>query len=455
MRVCMIGTGYVGLVTGACLAENGNEVWCVDIDSQKIEALQQGHIPIYEPGLEEIVRRNSAQGRLHFTTELEEGVKNSLFIFIAVGTPPNGDGSADLNFVFDVARQVGTVMDNYKIVVAKSTVPVGTTSKVKDILAEALAERRENNLEFDVAFCPEFLKEGSAIEDFMKPDRIVIGTENARTAEFLKELFAPFVMRDNRILCMSIPSAELTKYAANSMLATRISFMNELARYCEKVGADIEEVRTGIGSDSRIGPAFLYPGIGYGGSCFPKDVAALIHSAAKAGSPLTILDAVETANRKQRDWFVDKILSHFNENIRGLHFAVWGLSFKPHTDDMREAPALAILPRLRECGSTVCAFDPVASENAKKALGHDEGITFAEDNYEALRGADALILLTEWPLFRRPDFDRMKSLLKKPVIFDGRNQYPPVTLLKNEFEYFCIGRPDSFQKIACCGGETR
>ncbi len=440
MRVCMIGTGYVGLVTGACLAEIGHDVWCVDVDEKKIQMLQQGHIPIYEPGLEEIVKRNSAQGRLHFTTDLEQGVRSSLFVFIAVGTPPNGDGSADLNFVFKVANQIGTVMDNYKIVVAKSTVPVGTTSRIKEILGQALAERGETSLDFDVAFCPEFLKEGSAIEDFMKPDRIVFGTENPRTGEFLKELFAPFVMRENRILCMSIPSAELTKYAANAMLATRISFMNELARYCEKVGADIEEVRIGIGSDSRIGPAFLYPGIGYGGSCFPKDVAALIHSASKSGCPITILDAVEAANRTQRDWFVDKILSHYNGNIQGLHFAVWGLSFKPHTDDIREAPALTILPRLRECGSTICAFDPVAMEKAKKLLGHDEGITFAEDNYEALRDADALILLTEWPLFRRPDLERVSLSLTTPSVCDGRNQSKIAPREKLEIRYISIGR---------------
>lgn len=439
MRVCMIGTGYVGLVTGACLAEIGHDVWCVDVDEKKIQMLQQGNIPIYEPGLEEIVKRNLSQNRLRFTTSLEEGLENSLFVFIAVGTPPNGDGSADLNFVFDVAEKIGQIMKSYKIVVTKSTVPVGTTSKIKGILSETLSNRKESFLDFDVAFCPEFLKEGSAIEDFMKPDRIVIGTENARTAEFLKELFAPFVMKENCILCMSIPSAELTKYAANAMLATRISFMNELARYCEKVGADIEEVRSGMGSDSRIASAFLYAGIGYGGSCFPKDVKALIHSAKAKGQDLSILQAVEETNKSQGDWFSKKILDHFNNDLVGRKFAVWGLSFKPHTDDMREAPSITILSALADHGATFRAFDPVAMDNARAILG-DRYIEYCSDCYETLEGCDSLILLTEWPLFRRPDLDRMKSLLKEPVIFDGRNQYNPKVLQKMGFIYISVGR---------------
>lgn len=440
MRVCMVGTGYVGLVTGACLAENGNDVWCVDVDQEKIGKLQQGQIPIYEPGLEEIIKRNVSQGRLRFTSNLEEGVSNSLFIFIAVGTPPNGDGSADLNFVYGVAREIGSCMENYKIIVIKSTVPVGTTSQVKNIVIAELGKRGQTDLEFDVAFCPEFLKEGSAIEDFMKPDRIVVGTENCRTAELLKELFAPFMMRENRILCMSVPSAELTKYASNAMLATRISFMNELARYCECVGADIEEVRSGMGSDSRIGPAFLYAGIGYGGSCFPKDVQALIYSASKKGNELPILKAVEKANRDQRVWFVEKIKSHFSGDLVGRSFAVWGLSFKPHTDDMREAASLEIIPALLSAGASVKVFDPVASKNAKTVLGEKEGLVYGEDPYEILKQADALILITEWPLFRRPDFERIKNLLKTPLIFDGRNQYNPKLMTQKGFTYIGVGR---------------
>jgi len=440
MRVCMIGTGYVGLVTGACLAENGNDVWCVDIDQDKVSNLQLGKIPIYEPGLDEIVKRNVAQGRLRFTTDLKEGVANSLFVFIAVGTPPNGDGSADLNFVFGVAEQIGQIIENYKIIVTKSTVPVGTTVRVKEIITRELEKRNLSNLEFDVAFCPEFLKEGSAVEDFMKPDRVVIGTENSRTAEFLKELFAPFMMRENRILCMSIPSAELTKYAANAMLATRISFMNELARFCESVGADIEEIRAGIGSDSRIGPAFLYAGIGYGGSCFPKDVKALIHSAEQAGKDLSILKTVEKVNQDQRNWFLDKVMAFYEGKLEGRRFAVWGLSFKPHTDDMREAPSLQIIPFLLERGAAVVAFDPVATNQAGKILGEHQGLSYKDDPYEVLEGADALLLLTEWPLFRRPDFERMRGLLKTPVVFDGRNQYNPAMMKQAGFTYHCIGR---------------
>ncbi len=440
MRICMIGTGYVGLVTGACLAENGNDVWCVDNDHDKVTKLQSGKIPIYEPGLEEIVKRNVAQGRLSFTTNLEEGITNSLFIFIAVGTPPNGDGSADLNFVHGVAREIGQVLDNYKIIVTKSTVPVGTTQQIKSIVAGELEKRNRSDLEFDVAFCPEFLKEGSAVEDFMKPDRVVVGTENSRTAEFLKELFAPFMMRENRILCMSIPSAELTKYAANAMLATRISFMNELARFCESVGADIEEIRSGIGSDSRIGPAFLYAGIGYGGSCFPKDVKALIHSAEQSRNELSVLKTVEKVNQDQRNWFLEKIKDFYGGKLEGRRFAVWGLSFKPHTDDMREAPSLQIIPSLLERGAAIVAFDPVANNQAGKILGEHRGLSYKDDPYEVLEGADALVLLTEWPLFRRPDFERMKGLLKTPVVFDGRNQYNPATMKQAGFTYHCVGR---------------
>lgn len=441
LRICMIGTGYVGLVTGACLAENGNDVWCVDVDREKIERLVDGRIPIYEPGLEDIVKRNVAQGRLHFTTSLAEGMEKTLFIFVAVGTPPDENGAADLSYVYNVAREIGDNMENYKVIVTKSTVPVGTTFKVKQLVAEQLALRDRTDIEFDVAFCPEFLKEGSAVEDFMKPDRIVVGTENNRTAELLKELFAPFMMRENRLLTMTIPSAELTKYASNAMLATRISFMNELARFCEEVNGDIDQVRQGMGTDSRIGSSFLYAGIGYGGSCFPKDVKALIHSGDEHKSPFSILKAVEKVNKDQREWFLKKIMDYYGNNVEGKTFAVWGLSFKPHTDDVREAPALDIIPKLVEKGALVKAYDPVATENAKTALKlPDESIIYCDDNYQALEDADALLLLTEWPLFRKPDFARMKELMKKPVVFDGRNQYSPEHLKAMGFEYYCIGK---------------
>ncbi|MPM14060.1 UDP-glucose 6-dehydrogenase YwqF [bioreactor metagenome] len=441
MRICMIGTGYVGLVTGACFAENGNDVWCVDVNKQKIDALNEGHIPIYEPGLEEIVRRNTTQGRLHFTTSLKEGMENALFIFIAVGTPPDSNGAADLSFVYNVAKEIGENLESYKIVVTKSTVPVGTTLKVKEIISQQLALRNRFDLEFDVAFCPEFLKEGSAVDDFKKPDRVVFGTENNRTAELLKELFNPFVLRDNRMISMSIPSAELTKYASNAMLATRISFMNELARFCEVVDADIDEVRMGMGTDSRIGLAFLYAGIGYGGSCFPKDVKALIQSGEEMEQPFSLLESVEKINQDQKEWFLKKILNHFDNEVKGKTFAIWGLSFKPHTDDIREAPSIYIISRLVSLGASIRAYDPVASENAEAALEQfKDNITFCSDNYEALEESDALLLLTEWPLFRGPDFARMKELLKTPVIFDGRNQYNPEHLKSMGFKYWSVGR---------------
>ena len=441
MRICVVGTGYVGLVTGACFAEIGNDVCCVDVDERKIAMLQEGRLPIYEPGLEEIVKRNASQGRLRFTTSLKEGMERALFIFIAVGTPPDGTGAADLSFVERVAQEIGEYLESYKVVVTKSTVPVGTTLRVKEIVGEKIALRGRTDLEFDVAFCPEFLKEGTAVEDFMKPDRIVIGTENNRTAELLKELFFLFTMRENRILSMSIPSAELTKYAANAMLATRISFMNELAHFCECVGGDVEQVRQGMGSDSRIGSAFLYAGVGYGGSCFPKDVKALIASGDAVASPFSILKAVESVNREQREWFLQKIMSHYGGDVAGRVFAVWGLSFKPHTDDVRESPALDILPKLAAAGARLRVYDPVAAENARTHLSEwSASIEYMGENYEALDGADALLLLTEWPLFRRPDFPRMKELLKTPLIFDGRNQYAPAAMKSMGFEYICIGR---------------
>lgn len=440
MRVCMIGTGYVGLVTGACLAEMGNDVWCVDVDEDKIARLNSGIVPIYEPRLEEIIKRNVSQGRLMFTTDTKEAVINSLFIFIAVGTPPKDNGEADLRFVLNAAADIGACIDGYKIIVAKSTVPVGTTGRVKSIILEELNRRGRSDIEFDVAFCPEFLKEGSAVDDFMSPDRIVIGTENDRTSEFLKELFSPFVQREPRILSMSISSAEMTKYAANAMLATRISFMNELANFCETVGADIEEVRHGMGSDKRIGPSFLYAGIGYGGSCFPKDVKALIQSAQEKGKGLSILQAVEEVNRNQKYVLLEKISHHFNDDLSGKTFAIWGLSFKPHTDDIREAPAIEIIRELVSRGAKVHAFDPVAMNNTRRLFEGEPNVTFADDEYSALSGADALVLVTEWPQFRKPDWERMKELLAEPVVFDGRNQYNPGLLKKMGFAYFGVGR---------------
>jgi len=440
VRICMVGTGYVGLVSAACLAEQGNEVWCVDVDSEKVQQLQNGHIPIFEPGLQDLVKRNADEGRLHFTTELTEGVQNSLFVFIAVGTPTLADGSSDLRYVFDVARGIGQCMDTYKLIVVKSTVPVGTTLAVQAAVQRELAERQLADLEFDVAFCPEFLKEGSAVDDFMKPDRIIIGAENSRVAELLKELYSPFNMREPRILTMRIASAELSKYAANSMLATRISFMNELAGYCDLVGADIEEIRRGIGSDSRIGSAFLYAGLGYGGSCFPKDLKALIGTAATRDYEFSILRAVEEVNQRQRGRLLDKVRRYFDGDLAGRRFALWGLSFKPHTDDIREAPALDLIQGLLADGASVAAFDPAAAGNVRKALGENPAIQYMQERYEALRDADALILVTEWPVFRKPDFDRVKTLLKQPVIFDGRNQYDPVQLARQGFTLYSMGR---------------
>ena len=440
MRICMVGTGYVGLVSAACLAEQGNEVWCVDVDSEKVQQLQNGHIPIFEPGLQDLVKRNSDEGRLHFTTELTEGVQNSLFVFIAVGTPTLADGSSDLRYVFDVARGIGQCMDAYRLVVVKSTVPVGTTLTVGEAVRRELAARQLTDLEFDVAFCPEFLKEGSAVDDFMKPDRIIIGAENSRVAELLKELYSPFNMREPRILTMRIASAELSKYAANSMLATRISFMNELAGYCDLVGADIEEIRRGIGSDSRIGSAFLYAGLGYGGSCFPKDLKALIGTAATRDYDFSILRAVEEVNHRQRERLLDKVRRHFDGDLAGRRFALWGLSFKPHTDDIREAPAIDLIQGLLADGASVAAFDPAAAANVRKALGDNPAIQYMQERYEALRDADALILVTEWPVFRKPDFDRVKTLLKQPVIFDGRNQYDPAQLARQGFTLYSMGR---------------
>jgi len=407
----------------------------------KIQSLLEGRIPIYEPGLEDLVKSNLEAKRLHFTTRLEEGLATSLFVFIAVGTPPDDDGAADVSNVLEVAREVGRKLERYAIIVIKSTAPVGTADKVRDAVSEELRGRGRTDIEFDVVSNPEFLKEGAAIEDVMKPDRIIVGTDNVRTAELMKELYAPFVRSGHPILTMDVRSAELSKYAANAMLATRISFMNELASLCERMGADIEQVRAGIGSDRRIGNAFLYAGLGYGGSCFPKDVKALVHTMKDAGVAPLILEAVEEVNRRQKISFVGKVRSHLG-SLRGKRIAMWGLAFKPQTDDMREAPSLAILSEILADGAEVRAYDPVAVEAARLLLPHDH-LTYARDAYDALEGAHALILVTEWHLFRNPDFERMKSLMDEPVIFDGRNQYDPQILQNQGFRYFCVGRSQS------------
>lgn len=439
MKLAIIGSGYVGLVTGACFSEMGNEVICVDKDADKIGKLQAGIIPIFEPGLEDLVNRNAAEGRLLFTTDLPEAVRRSQIIFIAVGTPPEEDGSADLQYVLSVARDIASAMNEHKIIVDKSTVPVGTADLVRSEIQKILNERG-GDLTFDLVSNPEFLKEGAAVEDFMKPDRVVVGTENEAVAEIMRELYAPFNMSRDRVLIMSVRSAEMTKYAANAMLATKISFMNEIALLCEKLGADVAEVRNGIGSDSRIGYKFIYPGVGYGGSCFPKDVKALIHMAKQAGIEPKILTAVEQRNEEQKRLLVQKVQTRFGTDLSGKTFAVWGLAFKPQTDDMREAPSLVIIPALINAGAKVVAYDPVAVPEAERRLKNLPQLSFAANQYDALQNADALLLITEWHQFRHPDFDKIKALLKTPVIFDGRNQYDPVQLREQGFEYYGIGR---------------
>lgn len=431
MKICMVGVGYVGLVTGTCLAESGNDVICIDIDARKIALLKKGKVPIYEPGLETLIARNVKEKRLIFTTDLARGVKDSLIIFIAVGTPPDHDGSSDLSQVFAVAREIGRTMNTYKIVVTKSTIPVGTAEKVQSIIA------RETKHSFDMVSNPEFLKEGAAIEDFMKPDRIILGVENPETEEVMQELYAPFVRTGNPILTMSIRSAEMTKYAANAMLATRISFMNELANLCEATGADINAVRSGIGSDPRIGSSFLFPGVGYGGSCFPKDVQAMIKIAEENQHRLKILPAVEATNQKQKELLAEKVIKRFKKNLKDKTIAVWGLSFKPNTDDMREAPSITIINALLKYGATIKAYDPVATTSAKKVF--KDTIHYAKDNYALLKGADALTVITEWNEFRRPNFEKMLKLMKSPIIFDGRNIYSPQKLRAMGFEYYGIG----------------
>jgi len=439
MKLTIIGTGYVGLVSGACLADVGNSVLCLDLDSRKVDILNSGGIPIYEPGLKEIVANNVAAGRLRFTTNVAEGVAWGDVQMIAVGTPPGEDGSADLQYVLSAARNIGKHMTSKKIVVDKSTVPVGTADKVRLAIADELALRKMD-MPFSVVSNPEFLKEGAAVEDFMRPDRIVVGADNAETIDAMRQLYAPFQRNHDRIMVMDIRSAELTKYAANAMLATRISFMNELALLAEKLGADIESVRRGIGSDPRIGYQFLYPGIGYGGSCFPKDVQALQRTGTEVGVELKLLDAVERVNYAQKHVLTEKVVARFGADLSGKKFAMWGLAFKPNTDDMREAPSLVLIDDLTKRGATVVAFDPVAIEEAKHTLGSNKNVSFASAAMDALDGADALLIVTEWKTFRAPDFAAMKARMKAAIVFDGRNLYEPADMRESGFSYYPIGR---------------
>lgn len=432
MKIAVIGTGYVGLVTGTCLAETGNQVTCVDIDEKKVERMKQGQIPIYEPGLELLFHRNIKQNRLRFTSDLSSGVLDAEIIFMALPTPPGEDGSADLSYILNAAKDVAGLITDYKVVVNKSTVPVGTADKVQAVF------KAHGKVEVDVVSNPEFLREGVAVEDFMKPDRVVVGTQSDRAKQKMAELYEPYVRQGNPIIFMDERSSELTKYAANSFLATKISFMNEVANLCERLGADVNMVRRGIGSDDRIGRRFLFAGIGYGGSCFPKDVQALVKSSEEANYDFGILKAVMDVNQIQRKNFVDKVISYFGGDVKGRHFTLWGLAFKPETDDIREAPALYIIDKLLEAGATVSTFDPEASENVKRIKG--DAISYAADEYEALQDADALLIVTEWSLFRTPNFDRMKSLMKNNVIFDGRNLYDLQKMVDLGFYYNSVGR---------------
>jgi UDPglucose 6-dehydrogenase len=442
MKLTIFGTGYVGLVTGACLAEAGNHVICVDIDDGKIDRLNAGEMPIYEPGLEPLVRRSRDTGRLQFTTDVAAGVRHGLFLFISVGTPADEDGSADVQHVLAVARSIGEHLSDYRIIVDKSTVPVGTADRVKNEIQRVL-DKRKQHVEFDVVSNPEFLKEGAAVEDFMKPERIVIGVDNPRTAELLRTLYEPFNRNHDRVITMDPRSAELTKYAANAMLATKISFMNELANIAERFGADIEQVRHGIGSDPRIGYGFIYPGCGYGGSCFPKDVKALVASSKAAGYEPQLLKSVESVNQHQKEVLFAKIERHFGGKLAGKVIALWGLSFKPNTDDMREASSRTLMEALWRAGCRVRAYEPVALSEARRLYGARDDLVLCDSADEALKGADALAIVTEWREFRSPDFDGMKSLLRAPVIFDGRNLYDPALLGRLGFKYFGIGRGDS------------
>ncbi|MGD0585863.1 MAG: UDP-glucose/GDP-mannose dehydrogenase family protein [Oryzomonas sp.] len=448
MKICIFGAGYVGLVAAACFAESGNSVIAVDVDKAKIEGLKEGIIPIYEPGLKEMVLRNQAEGRLSFTTEMAEAVQAALVCFIAVGTPPGEDGSADLKYVLGVARDIGRAMNGFKIIVDKSTVPVGTADKVREAVRNELVSRGAA-FEFDVVSNPEFLKEGAAIDDFMKPDRVVIGTDNVRTAEIMKELYDPFMRKQNRMIVMDIRSAEMTKYAANAMLATRISFMNQIANLCDCMGADVAAVREGIGSDSRIGYDFLFPGPGYGGSCFPKDVKALIRTAEECDYDFLLLKAVEDVNERQKEVLAHKLIKALGSPdtegrpLGGRTVACWGLSFKPRTDDMREAPAITIIERLLAAGATVRAHDPEALKEAKKIFG--DRIEYSTNQYAILENADALAIITDWSEYRNPDFDRIKSTLKNPIVVDGRNLYKPDRMAAAGFNYVPLGR---------CGSEV-
>ncbi|MGB3961055.1 MAG: UDP-glucose/GDP-mannose dehydrogenase family protein [Sulfurimonas sp.] len=439
MKISVIGTGYVGLVSGVCFAQMGNSVTCVDIDTNKIEKLKQGIIPIYEPGLEDMTLENYKKGTLHFTTNATEAIANSAIAFIAVGTPMGEDGSADLQYVLAVAKTIGQSMKKYMVIVDKSTVPVGTADKVKAAIQAELDVRGES-IEFDVVSNPEFLKEGAAIQDFLHPDRVVIGAENEKAMQIMRELYAPFMKHHDRFIGMDIKSAEMTKYAANAMLATKISFMNEMSQICERVGADINRVRNGIGSDSRIGYSFIYPGCGYGGSCFPKDVQALAKTAKDFGYNPRILDAVEAVNYDQKYVMSNKVVARFGENLSGKTFAIWGLSFKPETDDMREASSITIINELTRRGAKVVAYDPKAIHEAQTHyLVGNENVSYVESKYDALKGADAIILVTEWQEFRSPDFDEMSKLLKNAIFFDGRNQFKKEKMNEYGFEYFQIG----------------
>lgn len=432
MRICVVGTGYVGLVAGTCLAEMGNKVICVDNNEEKLEKLRNGIVPIYEPGLEELIKVNVAEDRLSFSSDLKTAVEKSLVCFIAVGTPQGEDGSAELKYVYQVAKDIGKSINNYKVIVDKSTVPVGTADKVTEIIKQETAH------DFDVVSNPEFLKQGAAVDDFLKPDRVVIGSNSQKATEIMQELYAPFLRTGNPVIIMDVRSAEMTKYASNSFLAVKISYANEIANICEKVGANAEMVRIGMCSDKRIGSQFLFPGLGYGGSCFPKDVKALLKTAKDNECDTQMLEAADSINKLQRKLFVDKILKHFDGDVNGKTFAVWGLAFKPKTDDMREAPAITIINSLLEHGAKVQAYDPKAFDSAKIYFG--DKITYSKNSYEALNNAEALLLLTEWNEFRRPDFDRIKSTLQNPLIFDGRNQYDAKRMRERGFTYYSIGK---------------
>jgi UDPglucose 6-dehydrogenase len=432
MKLCVVGTGYVGLVSGTCFAEGGNDVACVDIDERKIADLRNGKIPIYEPGLEELIRRNVGDGRLRFTTDLAAAVKDSLVCFIAVGTPQDEDGSADLSMVLKATADIAKLMPGYRIIVLKSTVPVGTADKVREAMAS------QTTHPFDVVSNPEFLKEGAAVEDFMKPDRVVLGSNSEHALSLMKELYSPFVRTENPILVMDNRSAEMTKYAANAFLATRISFINQVANLCEKAGADVSDVRRGIGFDRRIGHYFLFPGVGYGGSCFPKDVRAVIRTAEEYDMDFSLLKEVEVINEKQKELLVNKVFARFGKDLRGRKFALWGLAFKPRTDDMREAPSIVIIEALLKAGAEIAVHDPEALARAREVFG--DRVSYHRGNYDALPGADALLIVTEWNEFRRPDFARVRELMKSPIIFDGRNLYEPSVMKQEGFMYYPVGR---------------